>query len=324
MKLLDQVRSATRERHLSYRTEQTYVAWVNRFVRFHARRHGAFVHPRALREPDVQAYLNHLAVERDVAASTQTQALSALLFLYDAVLGLPLDDMAGLIRVRKPPRLPEVLTPAEVAAVLVHLRGTHRLIGGLLYGAGLRLAGCLNLRVKDLDPDRRQLTIRRGKGQKDRAAILPERLLVPLAEHLGRVRAIHDADLALGFGDALLPHAYVRKHPGAARQFGWQYVFPSTVRSADPRTGFIARHHLHPSAVQRAVRAAVRAAGIDKRATCHTLRHSFATHLLEAGTNIRTVQELMGHARLATTEVYLHVATVNGFGIQSPLDRLAA
>ena len=324
MKLLDQVRSAARERHLSYRTEQAYVGWVRRFVRFHARRLGVYRHPRALREPEVQQFLNHLAVERDVAASTQTQALSALLFLYDAVLDEPLDDMAGLIRVRKPARLPTVLTLTEVAALLGQLRGVHRLIGRLLYGSGLRLSGCLRLRVKDLDLDRRQLTVRRGKGQKDRCALVPEVLVAPLSAHLDRVRSLHEADLADGFGEALLPHAYVRKHPAAARQFGWQFTFPATRVSADPRTGFIARHHLHPSAVQRAVRQAARRAGIQKRATCHTLRHSFATHLLEAGTDVRTVQELMGHAKLATTQVYLHVANVNGFGVQSPLDRLEA
>ena len=308
---------------MSYRTEQTYVAWVRRFVHHHAQRTGTYQHPRHLGENEVQAFLNHLAVERQVAASTQTQALSALLFLYDAVLGLPLSDMDGLIRVRKPARLPTVLTPAEVAALLHLLPGVYRLIGSLLYGSGLRLAACLRLRVKDLDPERRQLTIRGGKGDKDRSAILPETLVESLHQHLVRVRSLHDADLADGYGEALLPKAYVRKHPGAARQFAWQFVFPSSRISADPRTGFVARHHLHPSSMQRAVRRAARAARLDKRVTSHTLRHSFATHLLEGGTDVRTVQELLGHARLATTQVYLHVARVNGFGIQSPLDRLA-
>ncbi len=260
MKLLDQVRSATRERHLSYRTEQAYVGWVRRYVRFHARLRGAYQHPRLLREREVQQFLNHLAVEREVAASTQTQALSALLFLYDAVLGQPLDDRAGLIRVRKPPRLPDVLTQAEVGRLLAQLRGLHRLVGGLLYGAGLRLAGCLRLRVKDVDLDRRQLTVRRGKGKKDRCSIVPDVLIAPLHAHLDGVRTLHEANLADGFGEALLPHAYVRKHPAAVRQS----VFPASRISADPRTGFIARHHLHPSAVQRAVRQAARRAGIEK------------------------------------------------------------
>ncbi len=324
MKLLDHVRSATRERHLSYRTEQTYVGWVRRYVRFHAQHSGAFRHPVEMAEPEVQAFLNHLAVERDVAASTQTQALSALLFLYDAVLGLPLSEMSGLIRVRKPPRLPTVLTASDVSALLVHLRGPHRLIAGFLYGAGLRLAEALALRVKDLAPERRQLTVRSGKGDRDRCALFPEQLVAPMARHLARVRALHGQDLADGYGEAILPHAYARKHPGAARQFGWQFVFPSTAISADPRTGYIARHHLHPSAFQRAIRDAARAAALDKRTTSHTLRHSFATHLLEAGTDVRRVQELMGHAKLTTTQVYLHVARVTGLGVTSPLDRLAA
>lgn len=323
MKLIEHVRHATRERHMSYRTEQTYVGWVRRYVHFHRRQGGAFVHPRDLSTPDVQAFLNHLAVDRDVAASTQTQALSALLFLYDAVLGLPLGDMDGLVRVRKPPRVPEVLTADEVAALLGHLDGVHRLIAGLLYGAGLRLSGCLRLRIKDLDPDRRQITVRRGKGEKDRVTLLPDRLVDAVADQVARVRRIHQADLAEGFGEVLLPRAYAVKHPSAARQIGWQFLFPATRRSADPRTGFVARHHRHPSSVQRAVQRAVRDAGLAKRATCHTLRHSFATHLLEAGTDVRTVQHLLGHAKLATTQVYLHVATLNGLGIRSPLDRLA-
>lgn len=324
MKLLDHVRSATRERHLSYRTEQTYIGWIRRYVHFHARRAGAFRHPAEMAEPDVQAFLNHLAVERDVAASTQTQALSALLFLYDAVLGLPLSEINGLIRVRKPPRLPVVLSVTEVEALLSHLPHPQRLVAGFLYGAGLRLAEALALRVKDLDPERRQITVRSGKGDRDRCALFPERLVAPVAAHLVRVREMHRRDLAAGYGEAILPHAYVRKSPGAARRFGWQFVFPSTSISADPRSGLVARHHLHPSAVQRAVRDAARAAGLDKRATSHTLRHSFATHLLEGGTDVRRVQELMGHARLTTTQVYLHVARVTGLGVTSPLDRLAA
>ena len=262
--LLDAVRAAARTRHLSYRTEQAYVRWAERFVRFHAGRAGRFVHPRELREPAVEAFLNHLANDRDVAASTQTQALSALLFLYDAALGDPLDTMAGLTRVRKPARIPTVLTRAEVAALLGGLRGVH----------------------------------------------------------LGEVADLHRRDLADGHGDVALPHAYVRKHPAAARALGWQFAFPSARISADPRTGLLHRHHLSPSAVQTAVRKAARAAGITKRATPHTLRHSFATHLLEDGVDVRTVQHLLGHAKLATTQVYLHVAQHTGLRVRSPLDRL--
>ena len=320
--LLDSVRRTVRVRHMSYSTEKAYLGWVERYVRFHARRAGRFVHPRTLREDDVEAFLNHLATDRAVAASTQTQALSALLFLYDAVLDAPLDVMAGLTRVRKPPRMPTVLSRDETAALFRHIHGVHRLTCGLLYGAGLRISGCLRLRVKDLDLDRQQVTVRRGKGDRDRVTVLPAALVGPLRAHLETVRALHAADLADGLGDTVLPNAYARKHPGAARAFGWQFLFPSTRISADPRTGLLHRHHRSPSAVRTAVRQAARRAGIDKRVTCHTLRHSFATHLIESGTDVRTVQELLGHAKLATTQVYLHVATLNGLGVRSPLDRL--
>lgn len=309
---------------MSIRTEQTYLRWIERFVRYHARRKGRFVHPRDLREPEVEAFLNHLANERDVAASTQTQALSALLFLYDAVLGTPLDVMAGLTRVRKPARIPTVLSREEVARLLDRLHGVPRLIGGLLYGAGLRLSGALRLRVKDIDLERHQLAVHRGKGDKDRAALLPTTLVDPLRLHLERVRTLHRQDLADGYGDTPLPHAFVRKSPGAARAFAWQYAFPSTTRSTDPRTGLIHRHHRSASSIQAAIRKAVVAAGIEKRATAHTLRHSFATHLLEDGVDVRTVQHLLGHAKLATTQVYLHVVGHTGLRLRSPLDRLAA
>ena len=318
----DRAREAARLRHLSYRTEQTYLRWAERYLRHAARRAGRWVHPRDLGEADVEAFLNHLANDLDVAASTQTQALSALLFLYDAVLDAARDD-AALVRVKKPPRLPTVLSREEVAALLSHLDGTPGLVGRLLYGAGLRLSGALRLRVKDLDFERRQLTVRRGKGDKDRPTVLPDALVEPLREHLAAVRALHQADLEGPHGDVLLPEGYARKHPGAARAFGWRFVFPSSQITADPRTGLLHRHHLSPSTVQKAVKRAADAAGIDKRATCHTLRHSFATHLLESGSDIRTVQELLGHAKLATTQVYTHVANLNGLGVKSPLDRLA-
>ena len=322
--LLNQVRRATRLRHLSYRTEQTYVGWVRRYVRHAAAEGGRWRHPRDLAEPDVTAFLNYLAAERDVAASTQTQALSALLFLYDAVLDRPLSDLDGLVRVRKPARLPTVLSPEEVAALLGHVRGAPGLIARVLYGAGLRLRGALRLRLKDVDLDGRTLTVRSGKGDRDRATVLPDTLVRPLRAQTEATRTLHARDLAAGFGEAALPHAYARKHPGAARRPEWQFLFPSTRRSSDPRTGRTHRHHLSPSTVQKAVSRAVGAAGIEKRATCHTLRHSFATHLLQDGADIRTVQELLGHRKLATTQVYTHVAGLNRVGVRSPLDRLPA
>ena len=318
-RLLPSVRTAIRARHLSYQTEKTYVYWIRRYIQFHG-----LSHPRDLGAADVQAFLNHLAVERDVAASTHTLALSALLFLYDAVLGTPIGHMDALVRVRKPPRLPTVLSRDEVAALIGQMRGVDRLIASLLYGAGLRLAGALRLRVKDLDFDRHQITVRSGKGDKDRPAVLPRALVAPLHEHLDGVRALHGRDLASGGGEAVLPRALERKLRDAGREVGWQFVFPAATLSADPRTGRVHRHHRSPSATQKAVRRAARAAGIERRATCHTLRHSFATHLLEDGVDVRTVQHLLGHARLATTQVYLHVAGHTGLGVRSPLDRLAA
>ena len=321
--LLDAAREAARLRHLSYRTERTYLRWIERYVRYSSQELERWVHPRDLDATDVEAFLNHLANDRDVAASTQTQALSALLFLYDAVVKAPLGRMQDLVRVRKPARLPTVLSRDEVRALLGELQGVHVLVAKLLYGGGLRISGALRLRVKDLDLARRQVTVRRGKGGKDRPTVLPDALVEPLRQQIEVVRGVHDADLADGYGSVPLPGAYVRKHPGAARAFGWQFAFPSSRISTDPRTGEMHRHHLSPSAVQKAVQKAARKAGIDKRATCHVLRHSFATHLLEDGADIRTVQELLGHARLATTQVYTHVAGLNGLGVKSPLDRLA-
>ena len=322
VRLLDLVRHTARSRYLSLATERAYLGWIRRYVHFSAQSTGAYRHPRDLGEPDVEAFLQHLAAERAVAASTHTQALSALLFLYGPVLGQPLRHL-NLRRPRRPRSVPAVLSRGEVHALLAELRGVHHLVAGLLYGAGLRLSGALRLRVRDLDFERRQLTIRRGKGQRDRYAILPDALVGPLQRQMAHARSLHRRDLAAGYGRAALPHAYARKHPGAATAFGWPFVFPATQLSEDPRTGERRRHHLHPSTLQKAVRRAARQAGIDKKATCHTLRHSFATHLLEAGTDVRTVQELLGHAKLSTTQVYLHASHLNGCGVVSPLDRAA-
>jgi integron integrase len=315
-RLLEALRQAARVRHLSYRTLQTYAGWVKRYVRYHG-----LQHPGTLAEPEVQAFLNHLANERNVARSTQTQALSALLFLYQHVLGQPLDRM-DIVRVRKPKRLPVVLTPAEVRRLLDHLGGRYRLIASLLYGAGVRVSGGLRLRVKDLDFERGIVTVRSGKGDHDRVTVLPEALAEPLQQQVAAVRRLHERDLTAGFGRAKLPGAYARKHPGAATDPRWQFVFPSNRLSKDPETGHTHRHHLSPAAVQRQVARAARAAGIAKRVTPHALRHSFATHLLEAGSDIRTVQELLGHKRVQTTQIYTHVLNRPGLGVTSPLDRL--
>jgi integron integrase len=315
-KLLDQVRDAIRVRHYSIRTEQAYTAWVRRYVLFHDKRH-----PAQLGAADVAAFLTHLAVKGRVAASTQNQALNALVFLYRHVLDQPLpEDLDDIARAKKPSRLPVVLTRDEVHRLLSRLDGTHALVGGLLYGAGLRLLEALRLRVKDLDWGNHQLLVRDGKGAKDRVTMLPGRLEDPLREHLKHVRLLHRRDLAAGHGAVHLPGALARKYTAAATSWGWQYVFPAPARARDPRDGMVRRHHLHESSVQKAVHAAVQSAGIEKRASCHTLRHSFATHLIEAGYDIRTVQELLGHADVRTTMIYTHVLNRGGRGVQSPLD----
>jgi integron integrase len=315
-KLLDRVRHACRARHYSIRTEDAYARWAERFIRFHRIRH-----PLDLAEPEVNAFLTDLAVNGHVAASTQNQALAALLFLYDAVLGRPLDELA-VVRASRPRRVPVVLTRDEVRAVLGRLDGVHGLIGRLLYGTGMRLLEGLRLRVKDVDFGLSQVTIRGGKGDKDRRTVLPDALKPALAAHLDGVKAQHDADLAAGGGRVYLPTALARKYPGAEAEWGWQYVFPSGKLSTDPRSGEVRRHHLNEGAVSRAITDAVRAAGIAKHATAHTLRHSFATHLIEDGYDIRTVQELLGHESVETTMVYTHVLGKGGRGVTSPLDRM--
>ena len=313
-KLLDRVRHACRVRHYSIRTEDAYHDWCERFIRFHGIRH-----PSTMAEPEVNAFLTHLAVERNVAASTQNQALCALLFLYEHVLQRPLNRLA-IVRASRPKRLPVVLTREEVRRLLAELEGPYRLMGQLMYGSGLRLLECLRLRVKDVDFARGEITVREGKGNKDRITMLAESLHEPLRVQLEAVRLQHRKDLRAGFGRVYLPQALERKLQAAATEFGWQYVFPSAKLSLDPRSGVTRRHHAHESAISKAVTDAVRAAGLDKRATSHSLRHSFATHLLESGYDIRTVQELLGHEDVSTTMIYTHVLNKGGRAVKSPLD----
>jgi integron integrase len=303
-------------RHFSIRTEDAYSQWVERFVRFHGIRH-----PNRMAEPEVNAFLTHLAVQRNVSASTQNQAMCALLFLYEAVLKRPLDQLR-VVRAKRTGRLPVVLTREEVRLVLNKLSGTNALVGRLLYGTGMRLLECLRLRVKDVDFSLNQITIREGKGSKDRMTVLPTAIQPALREHLAEVKKLHDTDLSEGFGEVYLPTALSVKYPAAAGEWPWQYVFPSNKRSVDPRSKVQRRHHLNESAVSRAVTEAVRAAKIPKHATAHTLRHSFATHLIESGTDIRTVQELLGHESVETTMIYTHVLGKGGRGITSPLDNM--
>ena len=316
-KLLDQVRAKIRLKHYSIRTEQAYVDWIRRYILFHSKRH-----PQEMGKPEVEQFLSHLAVERNVAASTQNQALSAILFLYKEVLEKNIGWLDDVERAKRPARLPVVLTAAEVRAVLAHLEGRHRLMANLLYGAGLRLMECVRLRVKDLDFEYRQITVRDGKGQKDRLTMLPDALAGPLRTHLADVKILHEQDLQEGFGNVYLPFALERKYPNAGREWGWQYVFPASQRSIDPRSNIERRHHLDEQTLQRAFKSAVRASGITKPASCHSLRHSFATHLLMAGYDIRTVQELLGHKDVSTTMIYTHVLNRGGKGVVSPLDAI--
>jgi integron integrase len=315
-RLLDQLRDRIRLKHYSIRTEQVYAEWVRRFVLFNGKRH-----PRELGQAEVEAFLTHLAVAGRVAASTQNQAKSALLFLYKEVLRAELPWLDGVQSAKRPARLPVVLTRAEVRSVLVRTSGTPGLVLRLLYGSGMRILEALRLRVKDVDFERREILIRDGKGARDRVTMLPAGMALALRVHLARVRELHAADLADGYGTVHLPFALARKYPNAAREWSWQYVFPARDRSVDPRSGAVQRHHLGEQAVQRALRAALRASGIVKPATPHTLRHSFATHLLEDGYDIRTVQELLGHRDVATTQIYTHVLNRGPRAVLSPLDR---
>lgn len=315
-RLLDQLRDRIRLRHYSIRTEAAYSDWVRRFVLFNGKRH-----PREMGHAEVEAFLTHLAVTARVAASTQNQAKSALLFLYKEVLRAELPWLDGVQSAKRPARLPVVLTPAEVRSLFEQTSGTAGLVLHLLYGSGMRVLEGLRLRVKDVGFERREILIRDGKGARDRVTMLPERLALALRRHLVRVKELHDMDLREGFGAVHLPYALARKYPNAAREWGWQYVFPARDRSVDPRSRAVQRHHASDTAIQRAMRAALRAAGIAKPATPHTLRHSFATHLLEVGFDIRTVQELLGHRDVATTQIYTHVLNRGPRAVLSPLDR---
>ncbi|MGR8920834.1 MAG: integron integrase [Gammaproteobacteria bacterium] len=317
--LLGALREAIRVRNYSIRTEQAYVDWTRRFVRFHGLRH-----PRELGEAEVVAFLTWLAVERSVAPNTQNQALNALSFLYRHVLDRPLGELVGYARAKREQRLPTVLSEAEVGELLRHMEGRFWLVACLLYGSGLRLLEALRLRVKDLDFAHRCLVVRHGKGGKDRVVTLADELVAPLERHLGERRTVYERDLERGAAEVFLPYAFARKDPGAATAWAWQYVFVQRELSVDPRSGVSRRHHMHESSLRRAVARAARDAGIIRRVTCHTLRHSFATHLLERGADIRTVQEQLGHVDVKTTQIYTHVIQRGGLAVRSPLASVLA
>ena len=344
-KLLDQLREVLRVKHYSLRTEEAYTQWVRRYLKFHRLRvpggtpatagettalsKFAWRHPRELGAAEVVAFLNHLANVEGVAAATQNQALNALSFLYTQVLCLDLGDLGEIMAASRPRRIPVVLSKVEVQKLLVALEGSARLMAQVLYGTGLRLLELLRLRVQDVDFARNQIVVRSGKGDKDRVTMLPEALRAGLGEHLKRVRLLWEQDVREGFGEVYLPEGLARKYPKAAREWGWQWVFPSRSRSVDPRgmargdarlTMVMRRHHVQETGLQRAMKAGLQLSGITKRASCHTLRHSFATHLLENGYDIRTVQDLLGHKDVATTQIYTHVMQKPGLGVRSPLD----
>ncbi|MDP1770643.1 MAG: integron integrase [Methylobacter sp.] len=316
-KLLDQVRDRIRVKHYSIRTETQYVQWIKRFILFHGKRH-----PQEMGAAEVEAFLTHLAVDGQVSASTQNQALSALLFLYKEVLAIDLPWLGNVVRAKQPKRLPVVLTRSEVRDVLVRMNGVYGLMANMLYGTGMRLMECVRLRVKDVDFERSEILIREGKGGKDRVTMLPASVVSGLRTHLEQRRALFEDDKRIGKADVFLPDALAKKYPNAATEWCWQYVFPSGSFSVDPRSGAERRHHIDEKLLQRAMKKAVQVSGIAKPATPHTLRHSFATHLLEAGYDIRTVQELLGHNDVSTTMIYTHVLNKGGRGVLSPLDQL--
>ena len=317
VRLLDQLRQAIRARHYSPRTEKVYVYWVRFYIRFHSLKH-----PLELNEADVSQFLTFLAVKREVSPSTQNQALNAIVFLYKRVLDRPLGKIDAA-RAKTIRRLPVVFSQSEVSEIFKHLEGLPRIVVGLLYGSGLRLTEALQLRVKDIDFDRGELIVRDGKGGKDRVTVLPANLQDELKRCIAHTRIVHDQDLRDGFGEVSMPTALQRKYPNAAKSFGWQYVFPSVQRSTDPISGRTKRHHIYPSVVRKAVKRAMHAAGIWKHGSCHTFRHSFATHMIENGYDIRTVQELLGHNDVKTTMIYTHVLNKGGRGVRSPLEQIS-
>lgn len=315
-KLLDQYREALRSKHYSRRTEDTYIAWVRRYIRFNNMRH-----PKEMNIPEINAFITHLAMQKNVAASTQNQALSAVIFLYRTVLNIPLDESAlRFVRPNKPKRIPTVLSKTEAKSVIEKMDGVYRMMAQIMYGSGLRLMECIRLRVKDLDFANHQIIVRDGKGENDRVTMFPDSLLEPLRLHLKQTKATHEQDLLAGYGTVHLPYALAVKYPNANREFAWQYVFPAPDLSTDPATGTKQRHHIHESSLQKAVKQAARLAKIDKPVSSHTFRHSFATHLLQNGYDIRTVQELLGHKDVKTTMIYTHVLQRGGLAVKSPLD----
>ena len=314
-RLLDRVREVARLKHFSLKTERSYLFYIRNFLLFHNKRH-----PREMGVSEIRAYLSYLATEKNVAASTQNVALNALLFLYQNVLEVSLPYINDIERAQRPTRVPVVFTRSEAKAILDNLSGFHLLATSLLYGAGLRISECLRLRVKDVDFGYKQIVVRDGKGKKDRVTLLPDVTIDPLKLQLDKARAVHQQDLAEGYGEVELPYALARKYPNAAREWGWQYVFPAAKRSVDPRSGIRRRHHILERTLQRAVKQAMHRANITKHGSCHTFRHSFATHLLEDGYDIRTVQELLGHKDVKTTMIYTHVLNRGGKGVRSPLD----
>ena len=318
LKLMDQVREVLRYYHYAYRTEQTYCKWIMRYIRFF----GGKKHPKDMGKAEIERFLSHLATVDNVAVSTQNQAFNALLFLYEKVLHIPFGENISATRSKRRPKLPAVLTQSEVRRLFSHLKGEHILMAGLLYGGGLRLMECLRLRIKDVDFGQNKIMVHDGKGRKDRVVPIPKKIKKDLKQHIDGVVALHESDLKEGYGEVYLPNALAKKYKNAPRETAWQYVFPAKKRSEDPRSGAVRRHHVLPSGLQKAIKRAVHKARIHKQAGCHTLRHSFATHLLENGTSIRVVQKLMGHADVKTTEIYTHVMNSDIDKTVSPLDTL--